>query len=51
MTRQHTLKKMIRQRTLKNPIRATGITLHGGERAEIVLWPAPPNTGIRFRRV
>lgn len=42
---------MIRQRTLKNVIKATGITLHGGERAEIILRPAAPNTGIRFRRV
>lgn len=42
---------MIRQRTLKNVIKATGITLHGGERAEIVLRPAPINTGIIFRRV
>lgn len=42
---------MIRQRTLKNVIKATGITLHGGERAEIVLRPAPINTGILFRRV
>lgn len=43
--------QMIRQRTLKNVIKATGITLHGGERAEIILRPAAPNTGIRFRRV
>lgn len=42
---------MIRQRTLKNVIKATGITLHGGERAELILRPAPPNTGIIFRRV
>src|SRR3990167_7546127 len=42
---------MIRQRTLKNVIKATGITLHGGERAEITLRPAPVNTGIIFRRV
>lgn len=42
---------MIRQRTLKNVIKATGITLHGGERAEIVLRPAPINTGIYFRRI
>ncbi|OGT39475.1 MAG: UDP-3-O-[3-hydroxymyristoyl] N-acetylglucosamine deacetylase [Gammaproteobacteria bacterium RIFCSPHIGHO2_12_FULL_38_14] len=41
---------MIRQRTLKNVIKATGVTLHGGERAELVLCPAPPNTGILFRR-
>jgi UDP-3-O-[3-hydroxymyristoyl] N-acetylglucosamine deacetylase len=42
---------MIRQRTLKNIIKATGITLHGGERAELTLRPAPPNTGIIFQRV
>lgn len=42
---------MIRQRTLKNVIKATGITLHGGERAEIMLRPAPINTGILFRRI
>lgn len=42
---------MIRQRTLENVIKATGITLHGGERAELTLRPAPPNTGIVFRRV
>src|SRR6185437_7079277 len=46
MTRQ-----MIRQRTLKNVIKATGVTLHGGERAELILRPAPPNTGIIFHRV
>jgi UDP-3-O-[3-hydroxymyristoyl] N-acetylglucosamine deacetylase len=42
---------MIKQRTLKNAIKATGITLHGGERAELTLRPAPPNTGIIFQRV
>jgi len=42
---------MIRQRTLKNVIRATGITLHGGERAALTLRPAPPDTGIVFQRV
>lgn len=42
---------MIRQRTLKNVIKATGITLHGGERAELILRPAPANTGILFRRI
>lgn len=42
---------MIRQRTLKNVIKATGITLHGGERAEITLRPAPVNTGILLRRI
>jgi UDP-3-O-[3-hydroxymyristoyl] N-acetylglucosamine deacetylase len=42
---------MIKQRTLKNMITATGITLHGGGRAKIVLRPAGVNSGIRFRRV
>jgi UDP-3-O-[3-hydroxymyristoyl] N-acetylglucosamine deacetylase len=42
---------MIKQRTLKNVIKATGITLHGGERAEIILRPAAVNTGIVFRRI
>lgn len=42
---------MINQRTLKNVIKATGVTLHGGERAELILRPAPPNSGIRFLRV
>lgn len=42
---------MIRQRTLKNVIKATGVTLHGGERAELTLRPAAPNTGIVFRRI
>lgn len=41
---------MIKQRTLKTVIKATGVTLHGGERAEITLRPAPPNTGIIFSR-
>jgi len=36
---------------LKNVIKATGITLHGGERAELILRPAPINTGIIFRRI
>lgn len=42
---------MIKQRTLKNVIEATGITLHSGERAKLTLRPAPPNTGIVFQRV
>ena len=41
---------MIGQRTLKNVIKATGITLHGGQRAELTLLPAEPNTGIVFLR-
>lgn len=41
---------MIRQRTLKNVIRATGVGLHTGEKVYLTLLPAAPNTGIRFRR-
>jgi len=42
---------MIRQRTLKNVIRATGVGLHTGEKIYLTLRPAAPNTGIVFRRV
>jgi len=41
---------MIKQRTLKNIIRATGVGVHTGEKVYITLQPAPINTGIRFRR-
>ncbi|SHL08442.1 UDP-3-O-acyl-N-acetylglucosamine deacetylase [Phytopseudomonas punonensis] len=41
---------MIRQRTLKNIIRATGIGLHSGEKVYLTLKPAPVDTGIVFRR-
>jgi UDP-3-O-[3-hydroxymyristoyl] N-acetylglucosamine deacetylase len=42
---------MIRQRTLRNPIRATGIGLHTGEKVYLSLKPAPVDRGIVFRRV
>ena len=42
---------MIRQRTLKNVIRATGVGLHTGKKVLLTLRPAPTNTGIIFRRV
>ncbi len=41
---------MIRQRTLKNIIRATGIGLHSGEKVYLTLRPAPVDTGIVFCR-
>ena len=41
---------MIKQRTLKNAISATGIGLHTGEKVRLTLRPAPVNTGIRFIR-
>ena len=41
---------MLKQRTLKNSIRATGVGLHTGTKVLMTLRPAPPNTGIVFRR-
>ena len=42
---------MIRQRTLKNVIRATGVGLHTGKKVYLTVRPAPVDTGIVFRRV
>lgn len=42
---------MIRQRTLKSPIRASGIGLHGGRKVFISILPAPVDHGVVFRRV
>lgn len=41
---------LIKQRTLKNSIRATGIGLHTGEKVTLTLRPAAPNTGVIFHR-
>ncbi len=42
---------MIRQRTLKNSISATGVGLHTGTKVYLTLRPAAANTGVVFRRV
>ncbi|HSV79955.1 MAG TPA: UDP-3-O-acyl-N-acetylglucosamine deacetylase [Ramlibacter sp.] len=42
---------MLRQRTLKSLTKAVGVGLHGGQRVELTLRPAQPDTGIVFRRV
>jgi len=42
---------MIKQRTLKNIIRATGLGLHTGEKVYLTLRPAAPDIGIVFRRI
>ncbi len=42
---------MIKQRTLKNVIRATGVGLHTGEKVYLTLRPAPVDTGVIFRRI
>ncbi|OZG71982.1 UDP-3-O-[3-hydroxymyristoyl] N-acetylglucosamine deacetylase [Hahella sp. CCB-MM4] len=41
---------MIKQRTLKNIIRATGVGLHSGEKVYLTLKPAPVDTGVVFCR-
>jgi UDP-3-O-[3-hydroxymyristoyl] N-acetylglucosamine deacetylase len=42
---------MIAQRTIKAMTRAVGVGVHGGQRVELTLRPAPPDSGIVFRRV
>lgn len=42
---------MVQQRTLKHVIRATGIGVHTGKKTDLIFRPAPPNTGIVFRRI
>jgi UDP-3-O-[3-hydroxymyristoyl] N-acetylglucosamine deacetylase len=42
---------MLAQRTLKTLTKAVGVGLHSGQRVELTLRPAPPDTGIVFRRV
>jgi len=42
---------MLRQRTLKNTIRGTGVGLHSGKKVLMVLRPAPEDTGVVFRRM
>ena len=42
---------MLKQSTLKNLIKTTGVGLHTGARVDLTLRPAPPDTGIVFHRV
>jgi len=42
---------MLRQRTLKSLVSASGVGLHTGQKVRLTLRPAPPDTGIVFRRV
>jgi UDP-3-O-[3-hydroxymyristoyl] N-acetylglucosamine deacetylase len=42
---------MIRQRTLKNVTKTTGVGLHSGKKVDLSLRPAPVNSGIIFRRI
>lgn len=42
---------MLKQRTLKSLIRAKGVGLHTGQKVNLALRPAQPDTGIVFRRI
>jgi UDP-3-O-[3-hydroxymyristoyl] N-acetylglucosamine deacetylase len=42
---------VIQQRTIKSLTRAVGVGLHSGQRVEITLRPAAPDTGVVFRRI
>jgi UDP-3-O-[3-hydroxymyristoyl] N-acetylglucosamine deacetylase len=42
---------MLAQRTLKSLARAVGVGMHSGQKVELTIRPAPPDTGIVFRRV
>ena len=42
---------MIQQRTIKAITRAVGVGVHSGQKVELTLRPAPPDSGITFRRV
>ena len=42
---------MLKQRTLQTLTKAVGVGLHSGQRVELTLRPAAPNTGIIFRRI
>ncbi len=43
--------RMVQQRTLKSMMRAVGVGLHSGQRVELTMRPAPPDSGIVFRRI
>jgi UDP-3-O-[3-hydroxymyristoyl] N-acetylglucosamine deacetylase len=51
MARPSKITSVLQQRTLKSISRAVGVGLHSGQRVELTLRPAPPDTGIVFRRV
>src|SRR3954465_8611946 len=42
---------MLRQRSLKSSVSASGVGLHTGQKVRLTLRPAPPETGIVFRRI
>jgi len=40
-----------KQRTLKQPVHFNGVGVHSGEKVNLTIKPAPPNSGINFKRV
>ena len=46
-----TIQPMLKQRTLQSITRAVGVGMHSGEKVELTLKPAPPDSGIVFRRI
>ena len=42
---------MLKQRTIQSLTKAVGVGLHSGQRVELTLRPAQPETGVVFRRV
>ena len=44
-------RRVVQQQTFNRPASYSGIGLHGGGRVTMTFLPAPPNTGLRFRRV
>lgn len=45
------IRDVLYQQTLRQPAKLSGVGLHSGNRVNMTILPAPPNTGIRFRRV
>ena len=41
---------VLNQKTIKNSLKFTGVGLHSGKKVIMKLYPAPPNTGITFKR-
>ncbi len=45
------MRAVLQQQTLRQPVSFAGIGLHSGNRVNMTFLPAPPNSGIRFRRI
>lgn len=45
------IRSVLNQQTLNRPASFSGTGLHSGNRVNMTLLPAPPNSGVRFRRV